>query len=194
MSATSPLTFVTGNANKLREVVEILTNGDPSTPLGPYHLTNQPLDLDELQGTVESVTQHKTAQAAELVKGPVIVEDTCLCFTALGDLPGPYIKWFAKQAGLEGLVKMLAAFDDKSAKAITTFGYCEGPGKEVLLFQGITEGTIVDLRGSREFGWDSIFMPNGWEETYSELKGERKNSISQRGKALAKLREFLTAL
>jgi inosine triphosphate pyrophosphatase len=189
----STLTFVTGNANKLREVVQILCSGQTeNAQVGDYKITNSKIDLDEIQGSIEDVTRHKAAQAATVVGGPVLVEDTCLAFDAYNSLPGPYIKWFVQSIGLDGLVKMLAGFEDKSASAITTFGFCSGPGEEVLLFQGITRGTIVNARGPTDFGWDATFQPVGFETTYAEMKGEAKNKISQRGKALAKVRAFLT--
>jgi len=109
--------FITGNANKLREVVAVL---EPA-----IEVRSQALDLAELQGTMEEVTTDKCKRAAETVciptylvtlnpfipsaltnpppaglltlpprfqvAGPVLVEDTCLCFTALGGLPGPYM-------------------------------------------------------------------------------------------------------
>lgn len=187
------VTFVTGNSNKLREVKAILcqTDGVYNDVVGNSQITNKPLDLDEIQGSVEDVTIHKASQAAALINGPILVEDTCLSFNALNGLPGPYIKWFVKDLGLSGLNKLLVGFDDKSAKAITTFGYCEGPGCEVKLFQGITTGTIVQSTGPTNFGWDSIFKPDGFDTTYAEMKGEAKNKISQRSKALAKVKEFL---
>lgn len=190
----SCVTFVTGNANKLKEVVAILASGvsDGETPrVGKFTITNRALDLEELQGLIEQVATHKANAAAQLVEGPVLVEDTCLGLTAFNDLPGPYIKWFVQAVGLQGIVDMLYKFDDKSAKAITTFAYCEGPGREVHIFQGITEGQIVDSRGSTDFGWDAIFEPNGFTETYAEMDKLVKNSISHRSKALAKVKEFM---
>lgn len=56
----------------------------------------------------------------------VIVEDTCLCFNAFGGLPGPYIKWFLHNLGVNGLHKLLEGFEDKSAYAQCTFVYAEG--------------------------------------------------------------------
>ena len=55
-----------------------------------------------------------------------MVEDTSLCFNAYGGLPGPYIKWFLKNLGHEGLNKMLAGFEDKSAYAQCIFAYSPG--------------------------------------------------------------------
>ncbi|GMM36325.1 nucleoside triphosphate pyrophosphohydrolase [Saccharomycopsis crataegensis] len=192
------ITFVTGNSNKLKEVVAILQKGEsiPSesgSVVGDYKIVNKSLDLQEVQGSVDEVTISKARAAADIIKGPVLVEDTCLVFKSFNGLPGPYIKWFEKKLGLQGVIDMLFKFEDKSAQAISTFGYCEGPGKEVKLFQGVTEGTIVDKpRGPTDFGWDSIFQPVGFTETYAQMDKKIKNSISHRYRALDKFSNFLT--
>lgn len=124
--------FITGNANKLREVKAILE------PAGVI-VRSEAVDLPELQGTVEDVTLEKCRVAADRVRGPVLVEDTCLCFNALSGLPGVYIKWFHQSIGLDGLNKLLAAYDDKSAQAVCTFAFSGGPGNEPILFQGRTD-------------------------------------------------------
>ncbi|CAH2351623.1 inosine triphosphate pyrophosphatase [[Candida] railenensis] len=193
----STITFVTGNANKLKEIVAILSDGskseDGSSKVGKFTIANKSLDLDELQGTIEEVTIHKAKSAAKLVNGPVLVEDTCLGFTAFNNLPGPYIKWFVQSVGLQGLVDMLYKFEDKGANAITTIGYCAGPDADVVLFEGITKGNIVDSRGPTNFGWDSVFEPEGYSQTYAEMDKVLKNSLSHRYKALVKLKEFLSS-
>ncbi|KAH7033333.1 inosine triphosphate pyrophosphatase-like protein [Microdochium trichocladiopsis] len=183
-SSTAPpvVNFITGNANKLAEVKAILE------PAG-ITVNNQSLDLPEIQGTVEEVTLEKCRVAADLVKGPVLVEDTCLCFNALGGLPGPYIKWFMKSIGHEGLNNLLAAYDDKSAEAVATFGFSKGPGHPPLLFQGRTDGKIVPARGPTFFGWDPVFEYEG--QTYAEMDKAAKNKISHRYKALEKLRVWI---
>ncbi|TMS20731.1 Inosine triphosphate pyrophosphatase [Larimichthys crocea] len=100
--------FVTGNAKKLEEVIQIL--GDKF----PHKLVSRKIDLPEYQGEPDEISIHKCKEAARQVDGPVIVEDTCLCFKALGGLPGPYIKWFLDKLKPEGLHKLLAGFEDKS--------------------------------------------------------------------------------
>ena len=126
--------------------------------------------------------------------GPVITEDTCLCFNALKGLPGPYIKHFLDALGPDGLVKLLDGWpEDKKGYALCTFAYCAGPGKEVRIFQGRTDGTIVKPQGPLTFGWDPIFMPDGYQETFSQMPKEEKHKISHRGRSLAKLKEFLIA-
>jgi len=142
--APKKLNFITGNKNKLIEVKAIL--GDT------VDLQSQSLDLVEIQGTIEEISVDKCRRAAEAVNGPVLVEDTCLCFNALKELPGPYIKWFLEALGLQGLNDLLAGFPDKSAQAICTFAYCEGPGHEPIIFQGRTNGKIVPARGLSNFG------------------------------------------
>lgn len=64
------------------------------------------------------------------------MEDTSLCFNAMGGLPGPYIKWFLSKLGTVGLNTMLAGFEDKSAVAMCIFGYAAGPAEDPILFIG----------------------------------------------------------
>jgi inosine triphosphate pyrophosphatase len=61
-------------------------------------------------------------------------------------------KWFMLALGPLQLHKMLEGFEDKSAQAVCTFGYCEGPGREPVLFQGRTDGKLVPSRGPTVFG------------------------------------------
>ncbi|KAI9202422.1 inosine triphosphate pyrophosphatase-like protein [Polychytrium aggregatum] len=176
------ITFVTGNANKLKEVSAILSGS------GNIVLSNRALDLDELQGTTEFIAKEKCRRAAAIIQGPVITEDTSLCFNALKGLPGPYIKWFLESLGHDGLNKMLIGFGDRSAYALCTFAYSEGPGAEPILFEGRTDGTIVPAQGPANFGWDPIFKPDGFDQTYAEMDKDLKNTISHRFKALQKLK------
>jgi inosine triphosphate pyrophosphatase len=195
MSSTTlpPLTFVTGNKKKLEEVVAILSAGDASRSL-PLEITNKALDLPELQGEPEEVAKEKCKLAAKQVGGPVFCEDTSLCFNALHGLPGIYIKWFLEKLGHDGLNKMLAGYDDKSAYAQCIFAFSTGPGAEPVVFVGRTQGKIVPARGPTDFGWDPVFETTehgGEPTTYAEMDKSVKNGISHRGRALAKLRAYL---
>ncbi|KAI8118583.1 Inosine triphosphate pyrophosphatase [Lucilia cuprina] len=175
---SKPITFVTGNAKKLEELVAILG------PNFPRPVISKKIDLPELQGEIEEIAVKKCKEAARQVDGPVLVEDTCLCFNSLKGLPGPYIKWFLEKLQPEGLHNLLAGWSDKSAKAVCTLAFSEGQDSEPIIFQGITEGCIVEPRGSRDFGWDPIFQPTGYDLTYAELPKEEKNKISHRFRAL----------
>ena len=88
---------------------------------------------------------------------------------------------------------MLEGFEDKTASAVCTLAFHSGEkDSEVILFQGITPGTIVHPRGPTDFGWDPCFQPKGYDKTYAELPKETKNSISPRGKAVEKLKAYFT--
>jgi inosine triphosphate pyrophosphatase len=118
-------------------------------------------------------------------------------------------KWFMLALGPTKLHHMLDGFDDKSAQAVCTFAYCEGPGHEPVLFQGRTDGKLVASRGPTVFGkrppapdpqrkltagqpgWDSCFEYEG--TTYAEMDKSEKNKISHRGKALDKLKAWLAS-
>ncbi|KAJ9461716.1 Inosine triphosphate pyrophosphatase [Diplonema papillatum] len=178
--------FVTGNANKLREVNAILGKC--------IDVDNRKVDLPELQGEPIDIAKEKAREACRQIGEPVLCEDTCLCFNALKGLPGPYIKWFLDKLGPEGLPKLLDGFDDKTGYALCIFTYCE-PGGEPTCFEGKCPGTIVAPRGSTKFGWDPIFCPDeqtagGPSLTYAEMPAEQKNAISHRGRALAKVQDF----
>uniref|UniRef100_A0A5K3FS27 Inosine triphosphate pyrophosphatase n=1 Tax=Mesocestoides corti TaxID=53468 RepID=A0A5K3FS27_MESCO len=182
------ISYVTSNPNKLRETSEIL--GEQYSNM----LKQVNIDLPEYQGTIEEIAQLKCRYAAEKVDGPVLVEDTSLGFDALKGMPGPYIKWFLKAVGPEGLYKMQVGFgpENNGAEAICTFAYSSGKDRPVRLFQGVTRGRIVEPRGVSRFGWDPCFQPDeGHGQTYAEMDKELKNAISHRFKAANKLREFL---
>lgn len=89
--------------------------------------------------------------------------------------------------------KLLDGWEDKSAEAVCTFAYAPGEDAEVILFQGRTQGDIVYPRGCRDFGWDPIFQPKGYDKSYAELPKEKKNEISHRFRALNKLRDYFVA-
>jgi inosine triphosphate pyrophosphatase len=225
------VTFVTGNAKKLEEVKRILqtTNGDNNDSRDddatknarlPIHLVNQSLDLPELQGDdVLAIARDKCLVASQQVPGgsAVIIEDTSLCFNALNGLPGPYIKWFLDSCGHDGLNRMLAGFEDKTAYAQTVVAYCPARSHgstttttmaDVVVFSGRTNGTIVPARGKLDFGWDPIFEPlesagndddsgsdgNAKKKTYAEMTKDEKDSISHRSRAFAQLREYLVRI
>ncbi|XP_020019464.1 inosine triphosphate pyrophosphatase isoform X2 [Castor canadensis] len=149
------IVFVTGNAKKLEEVIQILGDKFPCT------LVAQKIDLPEYQGEPDEISIQKCQEAARQVQGPVLVEDTCLCFNALGGLPGPYIKWFLEKLKPEGLHQLLAGFEDKSAYALCTFALSTGdPSNPVLLFRGRTS-VCRDAQGGEECHLPSLPGPVG---------------------------------
>ncbi|KAL5237059.1 hypothetical protein ACI65C_004469 [Semiaphis heraclei] len=182
------IVFVTGNLKKLEEVMQMFKNFYKDSV--PFDLSNRNIDLPEHQGERDEICKMKARAAFDIIKGPCIVEDTSLCFNAIGGLPGPYIKWFLKATGPIGLYRMLKGFEDKTAMAVCTVAYVNEQG-EVNIFSGETNGTIIEPTAIETFGWDSCFKPDGYEITYAEMPKEEKNLISHRMKAMYKLKEFL---
>lgn len=86
---------------------------------------------------------------------------------------------------------MLKGFDDHSAYAQCLYALCEGPDKEPILFDGRCNGTIVEPRGSNAFGWDPVFEPEGYKQTFAEMPMEEKNKISHRSKSVDLLKKYL---
>jgi len=172
--------FVTGNHQKLKEFEEILG----------IKLNHSDLDLDEIQSVeVEEVAKHKAKQAYDILKEPVIVEDTGLYFEELNGLPGALIKFFVKKLTLEHICSLVK--ENRKAKAVTCIAYFDG--KEIKTFIGETEGEIAkEPRGTNGFGWDPIFIPEGYDKTFAELADEEKTSKFMRKEAIQKLGKFLT--
>ena len=200
--------FVTGNKNKVIELEAILHENCNSSTF-PHKIEAYKLDLPELQGEPEYIATEKCRLASLEIDGPLLIEDTSLCFNALGGLPGPYIKWFLDKTGLEGLNKILLGYEDKTAYAQTIFAYTDGKDLPIHLFIGRVDGQIVSARGNLGFGWDAVFQPErdnnednednevnneevNLKQTFGEMEQSKKNKISHRYLALQKFRHYFT--
>lgn len=175
------LVFVTGNKNKAKEAAEILDN---------VHVINEYLELTEVQGEPEEIIKNKLSEAYITTKRPLFVEDTGLFLDALNGLPGPYIKDFLKNMSHEKLSEVANISDDGRASAKCFIGYIDHNGI-TRIFTGEVRGRIVKPRGESNFGWDPVFMPDGFEKTFAEMTSEEKNRISHRRRALEAFRDYL---
>lgn len=174
-------TFITGNDNKARELSEILGKD----------IKRQKLDLDELQTLdTKQIVEHKLKQAYHLLNSPVLCEDVSLIFHALGNLPGPFIKWFNQEIGVDNYPAFLSPYQNKKITATCLYGLFDGTN--INFFEGVVDGTMATKpKGENGFGFNRILIPDGFDITMAEMSSEQKNSISHRGKALAKLKQFL---
>ena len=186
MALSAEITFVTSNPGKAREASHFL--GRPVVAV--------PLDLPEIQSLdfVEVVRAKAVAAAAELGRS-VLVEDSGLEVRAWGGFPGPMTKWITLgPLGQEGFARMLDAFPDRSATAVSALAIaspCDRPA-EVLVAVGRREGSLAPSpRGAGGFGWDVLFVPDGATRTYAEMPAGEKNLDSHRARAFAALREAL---
>lgn len=157
------------------------------------YVDHQKIDLVEIQSLdVREVVKYKVIEAFKLIKKPALVEDTSLTFHAMGKLPGPLIKWFLKELGIDGLCNLLNTYTDRKATAKVVFGYFDG--KEVQIFESEIKGEIaLQPRGTKGFGWDPIFVPNGWDKTWGEMNAEELMQTSMRRKALKELETYLSS-
>lgn len=176
--------FVTSQKGKVEEARGIL---------GKSFLIKQVnLDLEEIQ-TIDGrdVIRHKVREAFQVLKKPVVVEDTSLYFEAWKGLPGALIRWFLKTVGCGGICKMMSNEKNREAVAESAMAYCDGKVTKFVL--GRIKGSIpLKQRGKSGFGWDPIFIPKGFKKTFAEMTREEKNQISMRKIALEKLRKHLT--
>ncbi|NIQ03786.1 MAG: RdgB/HAM1 family non-canonical purine NTP pyrophosphatase [Nitrospinaceae bacterium] len=173
------LKFATGNPNKLREAREIL--GIDLDQVTVEH-------LHEIQThDVRKLVEHKAVEAWEELNCPVLVEDSGLIFEAWNGLPGALVKWFEQSVGCGGMLKMLEPFENRQAVAVCLTAVYDG--KNLIVGEGRVAGTVAaEIRGTRGFGWDVIFIPEGESRTYAEMSPEEKNAISHRRRAFEDLR------
>src|SRR3990167_3281610 len=172
--------FITGNKNKVEEVKAVLSD-----------VEQLDIDLTEIQEVdAKEIIRNKLLVALKHSEGEFIVEDTSLCLNCLNGLPGPLIKWFLKTIGNDGLANIAEKLGNNRAEAKTIIGYAKNR-EEIYYFEGVIKGIIVKPRGESNFGWDPIFLPDGYEKTFAEMRREEKNEISMRRNALNKLNEFL---
>jgi non-canonical purine NTP pyrophosphatase (RdgB/HAM1 family) len=173
--------FITGNKGKFAEVQGVLPN-----------IEALDIDLPEIQSLdAQEIIKAKLKAAQKEHTGEFIVEDNSLYLDALNGLPGPFIKWFLKTIGNEGLYKLAASFGNYNAQAKVIIGYSNEKG-EIQFFEGVCKGTIVEPRGENGFGWDPIFQPEAYSKTFGELSFEEKNSFSMRRIAAEKLKAHLS--
>ncbi|MDR1738872.1 MAG: non-canonical purine NTP diphosphatase [Candidatus Symbiothrix sp.] len=186
------LVFATNNGHKLQEVRDIL--GDQ------YKIVSlQDIDcVGEIPETADTLEGNALLKARFIHKHygyTCFADDTGLEVTVLNNQPGVHSARYAgeeknDQANRTKLIKTICRLDDRSARFRTVIALIKD-GKEYL-FEGIIKGQIVMYeRGEGGFGYDSIFVPDGYKETFAEMPGALKNSISHRANAIHKLRKFL---
>ncbi|MDR0865272.1 MAG: non-canonical purine NTP diphosphatase [Candidatus Symbiothrix sp.] len=186
------LVFATNNNHKLEEVRDILGDSYQILSLKDIHcLEDIPETADTLEGNALLKAQYvKTHYGLDC-----FADDTGLEVTALNNAPGVYSARYAGEAkdakaNLRKVLKELEGKDDYSARFRTVVALIKD-GKESL-FEGVVNGEIIrEERGTAGFGYDPVFIPQGYSKTFAELGAEIKNTISHRAEAVNKLKQFL---
>ena len=176
----SDLVVVTSSPDKLAEINEIL---------GTNHKVSK-LDIPEIQSLdLEEVITHKAREAYKKIKKPVLVEDVSFEIGALKGLPGTFIKFFLKTLGTEGTVALIKG---KNTNTKVTTAAAIYDGQNLKVFKGTIYGTLSPKdRGKYGFGFDKVFIPNGYSKTFAQMPSSLKNKISHRAKVLRKVLAYL---
>lgn len=188
----NPLIFATNNAHKLEEVQAILGGGFRLLTLKECGITE---DIPEEEPTVEGNALAKARYVYRRTGRDCFADDTGLEVRALGGAPGVRSARYAGDghdfsANTVLLLKNLEGKADRSARFRTVVALILD-GKEHT-FEGIINGRIADREaGSGGFGYDPVFIPDGYRETFAEMSSELKNRISHRAVAIRELAGFL---
>lgn len=192
------LVLATENADKAREIAEILGEADPDLELVP-----RPADVPgvpETAATLEANARLKATALAEATGVPALADDTGLEVDALGGAPGVHSARFAgqKASDAENVAKLLAemdgVLDEERLARFATVAVVHWPdGREVSAW-GTVEGVItLEARGTGGFGYDPVFAPvEGDGRTFGEMSADEKHAISHRGRAFRALADRLT--
>ncbi len=191
---TRRIVFATNNAHKLEEIRAIL--GEDFQVLGLSDIgCNE--DIPETDDTLEGNAEIKARYVKEHYGYDCFADDTGLEVEALGGAPGVYSARYAgpghdSAANVALLLKNLEGKSDRAARFRTVIALVEGD--KITLVDGVVEGRIIDeLRGDNGFGYDPIFVPEGYDKTFAEMDSKEKNSISHRARATAGLKNILVS-
>ena len=186
------IVFATNNAHKLQEVSEILEDKIQIMNLKDIHCDEE---IPETSDTIEGNAYQKANYIYEHYHVDCFADDTGLEVEALNGAPGVYSARYAgpQHNSKDNIRKLLTDMQDienRNAQFRTAIVLILD-GK-IHLFEGNIKGTIIrSERGSGGFGYDSVFVPDGFEKTFAELGEEIKNKISHRAIATKKLVKFL---
>ena len=184
--------FATANPNKIREAAQILGQSFSITTPRDLAIFD---DIPEDAATIRENALMKAEFIRKITNRTCFADDTGLEVVALGGAPGVHSARYASetcdsQENIRKLLHELRNITDRRARFITVIALITDTG--VNLFEGVLNGKIIDsLLGEGGFGYDPIFVPDGYNETLAQLPPEEKNRISHRGIALRKLAQFL---
>jgi len=191
------LLVATRNAHKTKEIQEMLGANYDVLDLNSGEFPN----VEETGTTFLENATLKAVQISEAVDGVVLSDDSGLEVDALDGEPGVYSARYGgtdgdHQANNKKLMAELGKLDaevDRSARFRCVMVLAKD-GEVLAHFDGCVEGSIIEtLRGEKGFGYDPLFIPEGYDETFAELGSEVKNKMSHRGRAMAPVMEWLKA-
>lgn len=188
------LVFATNNAHKLREVSSMLGTDYELLSLKEIGCD---VDIPETADTFQGNALQKAQYVKEHFGYDCFADDTGLEVEALGGEPGIYSARYAgpghdSQANVKKLLTNLSGIENRRAQFRTVVALIKD--EETHYFEGIVKGRIdTECHGDGGFGYDPVFIPEGYDQSFAELGNEVKNTISHRARAVAQLVAFLKA-
>ena len=191
------IVFASHNEGKIKEIKKLLA---------PYGIKvksaldmNLP-DVEETGKTFEENSLLKSRTIAKLVNMPCLADDSGLCVDALNGAPGVYSARYAPNRDFDkGMEKLLAEMEKSPNKSRNAHFSCvislAWPDGQYKIFAGQVDGKIAFHKmGVGGFGYDPLFVPEGFTCSFAQMSQEEKNKISHRGRAVEKLKDFLNNL
>lgn len=170
------MNIVTSNHGKFVEYREIF----PCAKM--LDIGYREIQADTLEEVVKDVLDELSEHA------PLIIDDSGLFIDALEGFPGVYSAYVMDTIGCGGILKLMDGMEERSAIFECVIGYIGTAGKTGLI-KGTVHGSITtSQRGDQGFGYDPIFVPDGYSKTFAEMPSSEKNRVSHRGIAMEKLK------
>ncbi|MES2514077.1 MAG: non-canonical purine NTP diphosphatase [Bacteroidota bacterium] len=189
------LIFATHNKNKLKEVKSLTSDHIDVLSLDDIHLFEE---IEETSLTIEGNALLKAKTIYQQTQINCFADDSGLLVDALNGEPGVYSARYAGEQkndndNIEKLLQELSGKENRNAHFKTAIALVIG-SKEYL-FEGIINGKIIaEKKGTDGFGYDPVFIPDGYTETFAQMSSETKNAISHRSIAVKKMIAFLNSL
>lgn len=188
------LVFATNNAHKLEEVQAIVGDRFEIKSLSDIACQD---DIPETGITFQENAQQKTDYLVNKYGLYCFGDDSGLEIDALNGEPGVYSARYSGSRDMEQnidlVLEKLANTDNRTARFKTVISLYLN--EKQLFFEGSIEGQIIEKRrGGKGFGYDPIFIPNGYDKTFAEMSAEEKNAISHRSIAVTKMAAYLKGL
>lgn len=186
------LVFVTNNKHKLKEISAIIGDKISILSLSDIGCNDE---IEENADTIEGNASLKSRYIWDKTGRNCFADDTGLLIDALNGRPGVKSARYAgddciPENNIRKVLKELEGIGERKARFKTVISLIID-GREIQ-FEGIVEGTIIqEKRGTDGYGYDPVFLPDGYDQTFAEMEADEKNRISHRGRASQKLIDYL---
>lgn len=189
------LVFATGNSHKLQEVQGLFKEGFALSCLKDVNIT------EEIPETADNLVDNALQKAWYVYKKcgiPCFADDTGLEVEALDGAPGVYSARYAgeqkdSRLNMLLLLKNMTGKENRNARFRTIIAYIDENAQEHI-FEGEIRGKIIEnMAGENGFGYDPIFVPEGYDKTFAQLSSEIKNTISHRARAMEKFLSYINS-